>query len=308
MEEVATQDATQSVKDPRWHDVDSPLSEEDACDVLCILHPTSPAAYRAVQLVAETTPQHILQNESLSPKSRDGNGSIFESSTQSEKASPRGSMLDNLGLESKPQATCGGEGRTMDIALRLSSKLKDPCLGFTFGRGQTGSDVILVQAENKTISHRHFRIYLNTSGITMLESTSKQGTAVDSVLLNGNAEDPHAEKTRIISGGSKIRVNSGANLDMRFIVSIPSRDGVEDRWHNKKQDYIEYISQYERQRAVRAGKCQQAAATAFLLVSLGTYHLSRAAAAETDLFISPRMLWAPTPVKTRPSILIPVGT
>lgn len=286
MAEAATQDATQSVKDSRRHDVDSMLSEEDACDVLCILHPTSLAAYRAVQLVADLTPQHILQNENLSHKSKDGNGSIIESSTQSERASPRGSMFDSVGSESKPRATSESEGRTMDIALRLSSKLKDPCLGFTFGRGQTGSDVIIVQEENRTISHRHFRIYLNTSGITMLESTSKHGTIVDSVLLNANAEDPNAEKTRIISGGSKIRVNSGANLDMRFIVSIPSRDGVEDRWHNKKQNYIEYISQYERQRAVRAENSQKGAATALLLVSLGTYHLSRAAASETDLFIS----------------------
>lgn len=274
MDEAATQPATQPFLDPRRHGYQSVLSEEDECDVLCILEPTTPTAYRAVKLVADLAPQHILQNENLSPTSRDGNDINYESSKGSETTSIRGSILDDdLAFESKRQDTFRSDGRPMDIALRLSSKVNDPCLGFTFGRGQRKSDItIAAQEETTFISSRHFRIYAKSSGILMLEATSTNGTIVDSVTLSADIER-QAERRRMICDKSRIVVlvdKERTNLGdvMTFIVRIPSRDRVEDRWHNKFQNYIRYISQIERQRAVRTEGSQNGIDTAILSVSL----------------------------------------
>lgn len=263
MEEPATQPATQPFLDPRRDGPKSMLSEEDECDVLCILHPTSPNAYRAVQLVADYTPQHILQNKNLSHKSKDGNGSITESSTRSGTTSLRGSM----------QSASEGDECAMDIALRLTSKLNDPCLGFTFGRGQTRSDILIGTPEEVRISISHFRIYVNQSGIVMLEDTSKNGTLVDTTYLCAKSEKPTTEKRRMLNSGTMVAVildPNKPNLEdsMRFIVKIPSRNRVEDRWHDKLQNYIEYINQTGRQRAARAESSQNGAPTAILSVSL----------------------------------------
>lgn len=254
------------------------LRNEDQCDVLCILHPTTPAAYRAVQLVAEYTPQHILQNGDLLSPSKDGNDSIIECSTRSETASPGGSVLDDLASRSKPHdVNFKRDGKTMDIALRLSSKLIDPCLGFTFGRGMSRSDIILGASNDvriSSMSSMQFRIYLNASGIIMLEDVSTNGTVVDGITLRGNEKaQPWAEKRRMISDRSMVAVvlnSKDANLEdaMRFIVTIPSRGLLDDQWADKKQQYIEYTRQTEKLRAVRAEGSQTDAATAILPVSL----------------------------------------
>lgn len=273
MEEQATQPATQPYLDPRRHGDTSILSEEDVCDVLCILHPTSTSAIRAKELVADYTPQHILQIKNPSRTSRDDNGTITESSTRSGIASLCGSMLDEQALESKPQGASESNGRAVAIALRLSSKLIDPCLGFTFGRSQLRSDILIGSPEEMKISTRHFRIYLNSAGIPMLEDTSKNGTLVDSVPLRANPAFPEAEKRRMLNDGAMISVmlnNQDTNLEdsMSFIVKMPRRGDAEDRWNEKILGYVEYINQTERQRAVRAESSQQGAATAILPVSL----------------------------------------
>ena len=282
MDEAATQPATQPFLDPRRHGYQSVLSEEDECDVLCILEPTTPTAYRAVKLVADLAPQHILQNENLSLKSRDGNESNNESSKGSETTSIPGSILDDdLAFELKRPDTFRSDGRAMDIALRLSSKVNDPCLGFTFGRGQRKSDItIAAQEETTFISSRHFRIYARSSGILMLEATSTNGTIVDSVTLRADTEG-QAERRRMICDKSRIVVlvdkeRTNVGDVMTFIVRIPSRDRVEDRWHKNFQNYIQYISQIERQRAIRTEDPRNGLDTATLSVSLslGTSHSS----------------------------------
>lgn len=266
MDEPATQPATQPFLDPRRDGQKSMLSEEDECDVLCILHPTSPNAYRAVRLVAEYTPQHILQNKNLSHKSRDGNDSITESSTRSGTTSLRGST----------HSASEGNECAMDIALRLTSKLNNPCLGFVFGRGQVKSDVLIGAPDEIGISIGHFRIYVNHGGIVMLEDTSLNGTLVDTTYLCGKSNSPTAEKRRMLNSGTMVAVildPEKANLEdsMRFIVKIPPRTRVEDRWHDKIEHYIAYIEclkQTDRQRAVRAESSQNGAPTALLPVSL----------------------------------------
>ena len=58
----ATQ-CTQGVMDPRRVGRNnSGLSYADISDVLCILHPCSPAAFEVVARTADRAPQHVLQN------------------------------------------------------------------------------------------------------------------------------------------------------------------------------------------------------------------------------------------------------
>lgn len=275
MDEVATQPATQNFIDPRRVGINASVNEKDKLDVLCILHPTTPKAWEAVKLVAKFTPQHILQNLNLSHMSKNSNDSIIESSTRSVTASPRGSMVDELALESKHQVAFERDGhQPMDIALRLSSKLHDQCAGFIFGRGQLKSDVIIAANDEDRISNRHFRIYLNESTMLMLEDTSINGTLVDDTFLRANTrQDPTAGKRRMIANGTRISLllnKDDKNLQdtIRFIVTIPARDGAEDRYQNKLEMHVNFLKQAERQRAVRAEGSQKGAATAILLVSL----------------------------------------
>ena len=243
MEEQATQAATQPFLDRRRQGNTSELSEEDVCDVLCTLHPTSRSAIRAVELMADYTPQHILLNKNPSRTSRDDNGTITESSTRSGTASPCASMRDEQAHESKPQGASESNGRAVAIALRLSSKLHDPCLGFTFGRSALRSDILIGGPEEIMISTRHFRIYLNSAGIPMLEDTSKNGTFVESVPLRANPAYPEAEKRRMLNHGVTIQVmlnsqDTNVEESMTFIVKMPKRGDAEDRWIDKILNWV----------------------------------------------------------------------
>lgn len=273
MDEVATQPATQPYFDQRRQGIDASLSDKDKCDVVCILHPISNKADAAVQLVAAHTPQHILQNENLLHMSKDGSDSIIESSTRSVTASPHGSMLHGPTGESKQDAFPTSK-RAMDIALRLSSTVNDPCLGFTFGRSPLKSDIIIGANEETWISNMHFRIFLNKSGILMLEDTSTNGTAVGAKYLHADTnKHPNAVKKQMLDNMTMISLlmsNKETNSEdqMRFVVSIPSRAQMEDRWEETLATYLELISQLERMQAVRAEVSHSGAATAAHYVSL----------------------------------------
>jgi hypothetical protein len=92
-----TQQATQQVEDPRRLGKNlSNVSDDDATDVICLLHPNSPAAFEAVRANLVLSPQHILQNSDL--QEIDEEDLLFN---QDFKA-PR------------------------DVALRMTSKVKSP--------------------------------------------------------------------------------------------------------------------------------------------------------------------------------------
>ncbi|PYH93924.1 kinase-like protein [Aspergillus ellipticus CBS 707.79] len=141
----ATQESTQPCTDPRrmGHN-NSGLHEDDMTDIICILHPNSPAAHDAVAATARAAPQHILQRDELE----------YEWS----------------------------DTAALDIALRLSSKVCNASAGFCFGRNLARCD-LLVADNSKRISNMHFRIYLTHDGILMLEDVSTNGTIVDSCCL-----------------------------------------------------------------------------------------------------------------------------
>lgn len=250
MEEHLTQ-STQPFVDPRRLGSKSVVNNLNENDIVCVLHPTSPAAYKAVEIVARTTPQHILQNEDLSHVLEEVD-KLPDQRTQD--ASSGLSQTD--GADDPPSAGTGGTS-AQDIALRFSSRVNDVCLGWTFGRSARKSDVLICDnSQAILISSMHFRIYLNESGSLMLEDTSMNGTVVDTTDLSKTKHEqedpalPPHKRTRVrwmIQTGSEIRIMTVEDPKdgIRFLVSTPVRN---ERWSAKVREYLEYSAQVKRQR------------------------------------------------------------
>lgn len=259
MDELATQPSTQPFLDPRRDGNNSMLSEDDECDVMCILHPGSPAAYQAVDLISEVSPQHILQNRNLSRILDEAGESIIDNNGRESPTNHHESACDVVDGNMRRRSGSKGSGHAMDIALRLSSKLINPCLGFTFGRTAKKCDILLSRDdESNTISGMHFRIFVNKSGVLMLEDTSTNGTIVDSTLLRGGKPRPGCETKRMISGGSIIELMLTTHEEkkkteiLRFIVTVPSRNHAGERYGQNMANYLEWLKQTERQADVLA--------------------------------------------------------
>jgi serine/threonine protein kinase len=200
----ATQPLTQPYFDPRrLGRNNSDVSDHDASDVICILAPNSPLAYDAVLATMLAAPQHILQNEDL-----------------------QGITPDDL---LSPQFTPGNSSR--DIALRISSQVKNPAAGFVFGRNKSRCDVLLVDdEEDRSVSNMHFKIFLNPQGILMLQDTSTNGTIVDDNHLRcKNKHGVRHEKPpmRMIDNGALITVIGKEKAEIKFLVRNPKRGDYE---------------------------------------------------------------------------------
>ncbi|KAL9608082.1 MAG: hypothetical protein Q9167_007056 [Letrouitia subvulpina] len=245
MDDSATQPATQIHGRPL-------LSPKDEVDVLCILHPSSLTAYKAVQLVAETSPQHILQNEGLSQIFSLAQESPTESTTKADEQLENPSDFDHPVSDIN---TLLDNRSPLSIALRLSSRLNNPGLGFCFGRGRGKCDLLIsTQEEQMKISNMHFRIFLTKHGTMMLHDTSTNGTIVDNIPL-GNKLNPKLPVTkpsprqdqRLIDDGSIIELLTSKPTDtMRFIVQVPERGGQRKKWERKLAAYTQYLEQLKR--------------------------------------------------------------
>ncbi|KAF2836542.1 Pkinase-domain-containing protein [Patellaria atrata CBS 101060] len=218
MEDENTQVLTQQVLDPRrLGATNSSLNESDISDVICILHPSSPAAFRVVASAAERTPQHVLQNRGLL------------------------TFSDDEALEGAEEADtfilAEHSDQPQDLALRFSSRTIKPFLGFCFGRNPNQCDVVLSTMSVKRVSNLHFRIFVTKDGIIMIEDLSTNGTLVDERHLKGKASELPA--TRMLNQGSVIQIPS-ANPDetIKFICRMPSREGHEEEFANKFDAYI----------------------------------------------------------------------
>ena len=208
------------------------LSEDDEADIIAILHPSSVSAHTCVSLTAAAAPQHILQNHNQSQ--------IQESSISDDEDSSRSSK----------------SAQTQDIALRFSSRVYNLCSGFYFGRTPMRSDILLCGRDNKSVSSRHFRIFINKNGILMLEDTSINGTVVDRMVIHGGKGHLQrgAQQPMItLHHGAIIEmptITSGNGESVRFIVAIPSRDGARSRYRQNLFAYLACIAQEERRAAV----------------------------------------------------------
>ena len=209
MEASQTQPSTQPCSDPRRMGLNnSGLHDEDLSDVVCILHPNSRAAHDAVAATVSQTPQHILQRDGLD----------------------YGSAV-------------AGE---LDIALRLSSDVRDISAGFLFGRNAQRCDVLLSSDDNaKRVSNIHFRIYLTSDGIVMLQDKSTNGTVVDDCRLWKGSR----KSSRMLTNSSMIHVVCGNKPleEAKFIVRIPSREGFVSEYTRNLIRYFERAQQRQRE-------------------------------------------------------------
>ncbi|KAF1996277.1 hypothetical protein P154DRAFT_498871 [Amniculicola lignicola CBS 123094] len=201
-----TQQLTQPAMDPRRQGQNnSGLDERDSADVLVILHPASPAAIKIVEDAAVSRPYHVLLRHSYD--SFDDGSDIEEQET--------------IIIDRPPVPLPSHAGA--DIALRMSSPLKQAKLGFIFGRNAGSADIVFNQDAGKRISNQHFRIFLNHDAVIMVEDMSTNGTIVDDILLK-NRDTRHYSKERMLASGSIICVQNSNDAEMiKFVVRIPSR-------------------------------------------------------------------------------------
>lgn len=266
--EIMTQPATQPFVDPRREGSKSMLSDQDEADVLCILLPSSGPALKAVELIHAATPQHILQNH-FSNGVYDSNFGALDANPIAWKTQSASSHDDED--DASPGQATQAETQDFptnvqpqrDIALRMSSKVHNPVLGFVFGRNPSRCDLLLSeQTTTMKLSNCHFRIFVNTHGVLMIEDTSTNGTYVDKTLLRSGKRidptNPSAPPSRwTLSTGSIISLpNLGHQSEesMRFIVRYPSRNNEQERYNQNIGAYIQYIQQAERQAEVAAAK------------------------------------------------------
>lgn len=220
-----TQPATQQVLDPRrLGRNNSGLNDGDIADVLVILHPATPTAIKIVEQAAESRPEHVLFRNSLDSMS----GSLTD--IEEQETIIINASGDRLGHSSRAGA---------DLALRMSSarRLRSKELGFIFGRNPGSADIVFGQDSGKRISNQHFRIYLNTDGILMIEDMSTNGTIVDDALLK--CKDKRFSKIRMLGSGSIICIQNSNDAEMiKFIVRVPSRVSYMDRFRENLRNFI----------------------------------------------------------------------
>ncbi|WEW58635.1 Protein kinase protein rad53 [Emydomyces testavorans] len=207
----ATQPSTQPYTDPRRRGLNnSGLDQQDVADIICILHPGSIAAHKAVATTARRAPQHILQRDDL------------EYDTG-----------DTIAVESN-----------RDIALRFSSHVKDLSVGFCFGRNPSRCDIFLSRDDSeKKISNTHFRIYLKPDGILMLQDTSTNGTVVDNTHIRRDRKGGASTTQMLISGSIIQVIGSDISSGIKFIVRIPSRDEFHAQYNDNFVRYLHRIRQ-----------------------------------------------------------------
>ncbi|CAK3889873.1 uncharacterized protein RCC_03088 [Lecanosticta acicola] len=211
---------TQGVVDPRRYGRNnSGLSDEDVSDVMCILHPSTPAAYRLVAETAVRAPQHVLQNYKAPEPEREPSPAPFEE------------QQTFILAENHPS-------QALDLAFRFSTTTKHPHLGFMFGRNDSHCDIVVASDAHKRVSNMHFIIYMNESAVLMLKDMSTNGTMVDDALLK--RKSTQYQKQRMLNNGSVINILSEQPEEsLRFIVRFPSRQGHEAEYERKVTNYME---------------------------------------------------------------------
>lgn len=213
--------ATQARIDPRRLGIVGTSREnEDISDIICILHPCSAAAIRIVANVAAKNKQHVLQN------------SIVSDSGEPTQLSEANTLVLQEDLPDQ----------ALDLALRFSSHVCDPTLGFAFGRNKLKCDIDLDPAgDNRRLSGLHFHIYLNDHGFLMLKDTSTNGTVVEGALV-GSKRHQDKPSTRMLETGLVIELLNPEPKDViKFIIRIPAHN--DEAYRKKFEEYLTHVIQ-----------------------------------------------------------------
>ena len=230
-------EATQPSTQPLWNLPGAARNDlSDTDDVICILTPASEPARKIVALAAKSSPLFILQND-LFLDTLEGD----EDDVMQVDIAPS-SEHEPITTAKAPGSTVGLAdllSENLDLALRTSARVRDPTLGFVFGREPSKSDIVLKAGlDDIRISGMHFRIYLNSNGILMVQDTSTNGTIVDGTLL----QKPNAQ--RMLDHGTSIEVVVGSvkktreMIKAKFIVKLP------DRREREPERYVENLQRF----------------------------------------------------------------
>lgn len=226
---------TQEFVDPRRLGLNaSGLHAEDVSDVICILHPSTPAAYKLTREHSRAKPQFCLQYRDL-PEEEPPEDVTF--------------IVDEDEAARRGQAP-------LDLAFRFSNRPKQAQLGLTFGRNPESCDIAITRDTNRRISNTHFCIHLNETGVLMIKDLSTNGTMVDEMLLKGSTS--HHPHSRMLTQGSVIQVLSPSPDEVvKFIVRFPQRDEHYPAYENAMQNYLirqaEVIRQWRMSKGLPVG-------------------------------------------------------
>ncbi|KAK7951467.1 Serine/threonine-protein kinase RAD53, partial [Apiospora aurea] len=227
--------ATQTALDPRrLGKQNSGFSDEDISDIVCLLYPNSENASREIQRIADAPEfsPHITGRYAAD---------AIDSDLYKEDGARQFGRTRGLGDHA--------------IVLKLSSAVKSPHLGFTFGRNQTRCDICFTHDPHRRLSNIHFRIYINKYGVVLLEDQSTNGTIVDDVLLKKkNAEDGTGAVRRTLDSGSTVKIFMHQNNDdLQFIVRVPRRDDhLEAKFQKNLHDYLMRLQSQDPDRTIIA--------------------------------------------------------
>ncbi|KAI0398434.1 Pkinase-domain-containing protein [Xylariaceae sp. FL0594] len=219
----ATQQATQNALDPRRIGQQSlGFSDQEISDIICLLYPLSEPTSDEVRIIA-SSPQYR----------RHTTGRYTADAIESD-----------LAREDDAKGFTGNSGMgDHALVLRLSSVLKNPSMGFTFGRNRERADICFANDPGRRLSNIHFRIYVNQHGTVLLEDQSTNGTVVDKKLLRKRETQRTGSlhPRRILESGSTIEiVMCEPKLDLIFLVRIPRREGdVEEAYLRNVAQYIQ---------------------------------------------------------------------
>ena len=170
-------------------------------------------ALEVVKRMVRANPAHILQNDDLLATEPDEDDLAF-----------------NLMLESP--------SFNREIALRMSSKLKNSSAGFTFGRNQGRCDIWIGDERDKNISNIHFSIYINSAGILMIKDCSTNGTNVDDTWLRKDNRTTMLQPNSTISlftQKNKVRIDAEP---LKFMVRFPARGEYVEQYKERLREYI----------------------------------------------------------------------
>lgn len=213
--QLATQPATQPYIDPRrlgqeWIGV----SEEDAADIVCVLHANTETAVETIQTTMLRSPEHVLQNDDIED-------------------------LTEADLDFYPEI----DPRVRHLALRMSATVKSPKEGFKFGRNPDSCDILLTNdPHNRLISNAHFRIFVNDQGSLMLEDLSTNGTWLDNepIKTKDKFGNPTNESNlRVLRHGSIIGyIPRPDRKQVKLMVRLPIRTLHEHIYDRNLRHYL----------------------------------------------------------------------
>lgn len=211
-------EATQRNEEPQYLDNgNSGLTDEDAADIVCILHPDSDAARIACS-----------ENNRMNPK-------------------------NTIGLEGDTNDVTTKGLLPCDLAVRLSANLKDLHLGWVFGRSHERCDFVLRGIENR-VSNQHFRIYFNEHNTLMVEDMSTNGVSIDGNILRQKRKDEGKPYRQTIDNGSLFGIALSKNQEenLHFIIRIPQRNDEAQEAFDK--NFVRFMSRLQEAQIQRDSK------------------------------------------------------